>query len=205
MALYLVSHSQYDAQKIVFHSPNKAASLGLKVKSMCPRRGPKSTGSSFDIYGHNLDTFGFPVVTVGGNNCSVDEPTSDSKFTCSLPSGARAANVVVAAGQSPHETPTQSSSELPSMSPLESLGKTRSQCPSKSPSDSPTESPNSLPSDSPSKVPSMSVSESPSAVPTASPSESPYPLHYLRRCHLRPRHHLLRLHRCCRPQCHCQL
>jgi len=93
--LFTAKHS---GNLIKFYKPDEATSMGLKVKSVFPRRGPQSGGSTLTIYGDNLYTSGFPSVTVGGNVCEVHSPTGDAKITCTLPAGTGTADIKVTAG-----------------------------------------------------------------------------------------------------------
>ena len=91
--------AQVDTGKVIFIAPKEIPSATLKVNSIFPRRGPESGGSVLTLYGQNLDTFGSPLVSVGGKNCTVSLPTSESKISCTLPSGVGTADVVVSASE----------------------------------------------------------------------------------------------------------
>ena len=84
--LFTAAHSQ---NAIKFYAPDEegARSEILKIKSVFPRRGPEQGSSTLTIYGDNLYLGGFPSVTVGGKSCAVQNPSDDSKITCTLPQG----------------------------------------------------------------------------------------------------------------------
>lgn len=86
------------AGEVVYHAPYEAPSLDLTVKSVFPRRGLNKGGSLLTLYGENLNTFGNPTVTVGGQACPVMGPISASTIKCTLPAGAGKADVVVTSG-----------------------------------------------------------------------------------------------------------
>jgi len=89
-----------DAGQILYVSPDEIVpSLGLDVKSVFPRRGPKSGGSLLTLFGDNLNQSGRPTVIVGGKPCPLTGPVSDSKISCRLPSGAGTVDIIVSSGE----------------------------------------------------------------------------------------------------------
>jgi len=88
-----------DDGKVIFLSPKYSTSDDLKIKSVFPRRGPEAGGSLLRIFGDNLNEFGNPTVTVGGNRCPVLGRNRDSNFRCRLPKGTGTVDIVVTAGE----------------------------------------------------------------------------------------------------------
>jgi hypothetical protein len=86
-------------QKIFYHKPIESSSPGLKILSVFPRRGPRSGGSTLTVFCKNLNANAELTVKVGGNICS-NPVASGSKITCTIPSGAGKADVVVTVGVS---------------------------------------------------------------------------------------------------------
>lgn len=85
-------------QKIFYHKPvESVAAPGLKIKSVFPRRGPRSGGSKLKIFCENLNVNGPLSVKVGGNVCT-GPVVSGSIITCTIPSGAGKADVTVTIG-----------------------------------------------------------------------------------------------------------
>lgn len=85
-------------QKIFYHKPLESVPApGLKIKSVFPRRGPRSGGSKLTVFCENLSTSGGVSVKVGVNEC-LNPVVSGSKITCTIPSGAGMNDVVVTAG-----------------------------------------------------------------------------------------------------------
>lgn len=84
--------SQNSKGQILYHTPSEKASDSLQVKSVIPRRGPNSGGSTLSLYGENFNG-DYLTVTVGGKNCPVTLAVLQP--TCTLPSGEGPADVVV--------------------------------------------------------------------------------------------------------------
>jgi hypothetical protein len=91
--LYVAQNGQ---KRLIYLEPLELPEADLVVKSVFPRRGPQSGGSLLRVHGKNLDSFGPPTVTVGGQNCPVQDVIS-TRITCTLPPGFGPADIVVTA------------------------------------------------------------------------------------------------------------
>lgn len=95
--LFVVRNDEGD---VLYVSPEESVrSTDVDVKSVFPRRGPRSGGSILTIYGENLSKFGTPTVTVGGNLCPLTGSVSDAKISCRLPSGTGTVDIQVSSGR----------------------------------------------------------------------------------------------------------
>jgi glucose/arabinose dehydrogenase len=92
--------AQISKSKIIFHKPSEPAAISVTLKSVFPRRGPLSGGSSLSLYGEILTSVGSPTtVLVGSSPCPIMS-ANVTKLVCSLPPGSGLVDVTVSYGSS---------------------------------------------------------------------------------------------------------
>jgi Malectin domain/IPT/TIG domain len=89
--------AKYKGGKVRVLMPIEPSSDALSLKSVFPRRGHVSGGTTLHVYGKNFDLYGVPLVQVGDAICSLAS-LSPSRATCILPPGSGRVDVSMFAG-----------------------------------------------------------------------------------------------------------